>query len=136
MIYGDIMVKPKKVFDAKLWDNFANDLEVRLAILKPGTKIAFYVGESDKNFLFIERVEGAINHEFKVNGSLNMMDLDMFFTVAEDDALELLEDSGKLEEFVRDEKLGIFCMVDDVVMEEKGIDKFLQDLGFKPMVGF
>ena len=130
------MVKPKKVFDAKLWDNFANDLEVRLAILKPGTKIAFYVGESDKNFLFIERVEGAINHEFKVNGSLNMMDLDMFFTVAEDDALELLEDSGKLEEFVRDEKLGIFCMVDDVVMEEKGIDKFLQDLGFKPMVGF
>ena len=69
------MVKPKKVLDTKLWDKFANDLEVQLAILKPGTKIAFFVGESDKNYLFINRVEGAVNHEFKVNGSLNMMDL-------------------------------------------------------------
>lgn len=130
------MVKPKKVFDPKLWDKFANDLEVQLAILKPGTKIAFYVGESDKNFLFIDRVEGAVNHEFKVNGSLNMMDLDLFFIVAEDDALELLEDSSKLKDFVMDEKLGIVCLVDDVAMEEKFIDKFLQNLGFKPMVGF
>lgn len=130
------MVKPNKVLDAKLWDKFANDFEVQLAILKPGTKIAFYVGESDKNYLFIDRVEGAVNHEFKVNGSLNMMDLDLFFTVAEDDALEILEDSSKLVEFVSDGKLGIVCMVDDVAMEEKSIDKFLQNLGFKPMVGF
>ena len=130
------MVKPKKVLDTKLWDKFANDLEVQFAILKPGTKIAFYVGESDKNYLFINRVEGAVNHEFKVNGSLNMMDLDLFFTVAEDDALEILEDSSKLAEFVSAEKLGIVCMVDDVAMEEKSIDKFLQNLGFKPMLGF
>ena len=130
------MVNPKKVFDAKLWDEFANDLEVQFAILKPGTKIAFYVGESDKNVLFVDRVEGAVNHEFKVNGTLNMMDLDLFFTVTEDDALELLKDSSKLKSFVQDEKLGIFCMVDDVVMEEKSIDKFLQDLGFTPMIGF
>lgn len=130
------MVKPKKVFDAKLWDKFANDLEVQLAILKPRTKIAFYLGESDRNFLFIDRVEGAVNHEFKVNGSLNMMDLDLFFIVAEDDALELLEDSSKLKEFIQDEKLGIVCMVDDVAMEEKFIDKFLENLGFKPMAGF
>ena len=75
-------------------------------------------------------------HEFKVNGSLNMMDLDLFFTVAEDDALEILEDSSKLEEFVSDGRLGIVCMVDDVAMEEKSIDKFLQNLGFKPMIGF
>lgn len=130
------MVKPKKVLDTKLWDKFANDLEVQLAILKQGTKIAFFVGESDKNYLFINRVEGAVNHEFKVNGSLNMMDLDLFFTVAEDDALEILEDSSKLEEFVSDGRLGIVCMVDDVAMEEKSIDKFLQNLGFKPMLGF
>ena len=130
------MVKPKKVLDTKLWDKFANDLEVQLAILKQGTKIAFFVGESDKNYLFINRVEGAVNHEFKVNGSLNMMDLDLFFTVAEDDALEILEDSSKLAEFVSAEKLGIVCMVDDVAMEEKSIDKFLQNLGFKPMLGF
>ena len=130
------MVKPKKVLDTKLWDKFANDLEVQLAILKPGTKIAFFVVESDKNYLFINRVEGAVNHEFKVNGSLNMMDLDLFFTVAEDDALEILEDSSKLEEFVSDGRLGIVCMVDDVAMEEKSIDKFLQNLGFKPMIGF
>ena len=130
------MVKPKKVLDTKLWDKFANDLEVQLAILKQGTKIAFFVGESDKNYLFINRVEGAVNHEFKVNGSLNMMDLDLFFTVAEDDALEILEDSSKLAEFVSAEKLGIVCMVDDVAMEEKSIDKFLQNLGFKPMIGF
>ena len=119
------MVKPKKVLDTKLWDKFANDLEVQLAILKPGTKIAFFVGESDKNYLFINRVEGAVNHEFKVNGSLNMID-----------ALEILEDSSKLEEFVSDGRLGIVCMVDDVAMEEKSIDKFLQNLGFKPMLGF
>ena len=130
------MVKPKKVLDTKLWDKFANDLEVQLAILKQGTKIAFFVGESDKNYLFINRVEGAVNHEFKVNGSLNMMDLDLFFSVAEDDALEILEDSSKLEEFVSDGRLGIVCMVDDVAMEEKSIDKFLQNLGFKPMIGF
>lgn len=130
------MVKPKKVLDTKLWDKFANDLEVQFAILKPGTKIAFYVGESDKNYLFIDRVEGAVNHEFKVNGSLNMMDLDLFFIVAEEDALELLEDSSKLKDFVSDEKLGIVCLVDDVAMEEKSIDKFLQNLGFKPMIGF
>ena len=130
------MVKPKKVLDTKLWDKFANDLEVQLAILKQGTKIAFFVGESDKNYLFINSVEGAVNHEFKVNGSLNMMDLDLFFTVAEDDALEILEDSSKLEEFVSDGRLGIVCMVDDVAMEEKSIDKFLQNLGFKPMIGF
>ena len=130
------MVKPKKVLDTKLWDKFANDLEVQLAILKQGTKIAFFVGKSDKNYLFINRVEGAVNHEFKVNGSLNMMDLDLFFTVAEDDALEILEDSSKLEEFVSDGRLGIVCMVDDVAMEEKSIDKFLQNLGFKPMIGF
>ncbi len=128
------MVKPKKVFNADLWNKFADDLEVQLAILKPGTKVAFYIGESDRNYLLIERVEGAINHEFKLNGSLNMMDLDLFFTVAEEDALELLDDSSKLNGFIHDEKLGIFCLVDDVVMADKGIDKFLGDLGFKPLM--
>ena len=45
------MVKPKKVLDTKLWDKFANDLEVQLAILKQGTKIAFFVGECMEKYM-------------------------------------------------------------------------------------
>ncbi len=126
------MVKPVKVHDNNLWDNFIKESEQYFAVLSPGTKIAFFVGESDKNFLLVERTEGAIDSKFNVNSSLNMMETDLFFTVAEDDAAELLDDPSKLSTFIKEGKLGIFCLVDDVVMAEKGLDKFLHDIGFSP----
>ena len=54
------MVKPVKIHDNNLWDKFVSDSEQYFAVLSPGTKIAFFVGETDKNFLLIERTEGAI----------------------------------------------------------------------------
>lgn len=126
------MVKPVKVHDNNLWDKFVNDSEQYFAVLSPGTKVAFFVGETDKNFLLIERTEGAIDSKFNVNSSLNMMETDLFFTIAEDDASELLDDASKLSNFIKEGKLGIFCLVDDVVMAEKGLDKLLNDLGFAP----
>ena len=49
------MVKPVKIHDNNLWDKFVKDCENYFAVLSPGTKIAFFVGETDKNFLLIER---------------------------------------------------------------------------------
>ena len=126
------MVKPVKIHDNNLWDRFVNDLEPYWVVLSPDTKIAFFIGESDKNFLLIERKEGTIESKFNVNGSLNMMDTDLFFTVAEDDASELLDNPDLLSDFIKEGKLGIFCLVDDVVMSEKGLDTLLNDLGFAP----
>ena len=45
---------------------------------------------------------------------------------------ELLDDASKLSNFIKEGKLGIFCLVDDVVMAEKGLDKLLNNLGFAP----
>ena len=90
------MVKPVKIHDNNLWDNFVKESEHYFAVLSPGTKVAFFVGETDKNFLLIERQEGSIDSKFKVNSSLNMMETDLFFTVAEDDASELLDDDGEI----------------------------------------
>ena len=126
------MVKPVKIHDNNLWDKFVSDSEQYFAVLSPGTKIAFFIGETDKNFLIIERTEGSIDSKFNVNSSLNMMETDLFFTVAEDDASLLLDDASKLSTFIKEGKLGIFCLVDDVVMAEKGLDKLLNDLGFAP----
>ena len=126
------MVKPVKIHDNNLWDKFVKDSENYFGVLSPGTKIAFFVGETDKNFLLIERKEGFIDSKFNVNSSLNMMETDLFFTVAEDDASELLDDASKLSDFIKEGKLGIFCLVDDVVMAEKGLDTLLNDLGFAP----
>ena len=120
------MVKPVKIHDNNLWDKFVKDSENYFAVLSPGTKIAFFVGETDKNF------EGNIDSKFNVNSSLNMMETDLFFTVAEEDASELLDDASKLSTFIKEGKLGIFCLVDDVVMAEKGLDTLLNDLGFAP----
>ena len=53
------MVKPVKIHDNNLWDKFVSDSEQYFAVLSPGTKVAFFVGETDKNFLLIERTEGA-----------------------------------------------------------------------------
>ena len=55
------MVKPVKIHDNNLWDKFVSDSEQYFAVLSPGTKVAFFVGETDKNFLLIERTEGAID---------------------------------------------------------------------------
>ena len=106
------MVKPVKIHDNNLWDKFVSDSEQYFAVLSPGTKVAFFVGETDKNFLLIERTEGAIDSKFNVN--------------------ELLDDASKLSNFIKEGKLGIFCLVDDVVMAEKGLDKLLNNLGFAP----
>jgi len=65
-----------------------------------------------------------------------MMDTDLFFTLTEEDTLEILEDYKKLPNFIKEGKLGIFCLIDDVMMEEKGIDKFLNSLGFAPSCSF
>ncbi|SFL16684.1 hypothetical protein SAMN02910297_00096 [Methanobrevibacter olleyae] len=126
------MIKPDKIHDKGLWDKFVKESEHYFAVLNPDTKIAFFVGETDKNFLLIERKEGVINSKFNVNSSINMMETDLFFTVAEDDALELLDDASKLSSLIEEGKLGIFCLVDDVVMAEKGLDTLLNNLGFKP----
>jgi len=126
------MVKPVKIHDNNLWDKFVKESEHYFAVLSPGTKVAFFVGETDKNFLLIERTEGSIDSKFNVNSSLNMLETDLFFTVAEDDASELLDDATKLSTFIKEGKLGIFCLVDDVVMSEKGLDTLLNDLGFAP----
>ena len=34
--------------------------------------------------------------------------------------------------FIKEGKLGIFCLVDDYAMAEKGLDTLLSDLGFAP----
>ena len=126
------MVKPIKVHDNNLWDKFIKDTESYWAVLSPDTKIAFFIGETDKNFLLIERKEGAIDSKLNVNSSLNMMETDLFFTITEEDASLLLDDSSLLSSFIKEGKLGIFCLVDDVVMAEKGLDTLLNDLGFEP----
>lgn len=126
------MVKPVKIHNNNLWDKFVNESESYWAVLSPETKVAFFVGESDKNFLLIERKEGSIDSKFNVNSSLNMMETDLFFTITEEDASELLDDSSLLSSFIKEGKLGIFCLVDDVVMAEKGLDTLLNDLGFAP----
>lgn len=126
------MVKPIKVHDNNLWDKFIKDTESYWAVLSPDTKIAFFIGETDKNFLLIERKEGTIDSKLNVNSSLNMMETDLFFTITEEDASLLLDDSNLLSSFIKEGKLGIFCLVDDVVMAEKGLDTLLNDLGFAP----
>lgn len=126
------MVKPIKVHDNNLWDKFIKETESCWAVLSPDTKIAFFIGETDKNFLLIERKEGAIDSKLNVNSSLNMMETDLFFTITEEDASLLLDDSNLLSSFIKEGKLGIFCLVDDVVMAEKGLDTLLNDLGFAP----
>ena len=40
------MVKPVKIHDNNLWDKFVSDSEQYFAVLSPGTKIAFFVGEN------------------------------------------------------------------------------------------
>ncbi len=126
------MVKPIKVHDNNLWDKFIKDTESYWAVLSPDTKLAFFIGETDKNFLLIERKEGSIDSKLNVNSSLNMMETDLFFTITEEDASLLLDDSNLLSSFIKEGKLGIFCLVDDVVMAEKGLDTLLNDLGFAP----
>ena len=126
------MVKLIKVHDNNLWDKFIKDTESYWAVLSPDTKLAFFIGETDKNFLLIERKEGSIDSKLNVNSSLNMMETDLFFTITEEDASLLLDDSNLLSSFIKEGKLGIFCLVDDVVMAEKGLDTLLNDLGFAP----
>ncbi|WP_297982994.1 hypothetical protein [uncultured Methanobrevibacter sp.] len=130
------MVNPVKIHDNNLWDAFVKDSEHYFAVLSPGCKIAIFVGETDKNFLLIERKEGMIDSKFNVNSSLNMMETDLFFTITEEDASELLDDSSKFSQFIKEGKLGIFCLVDDVVMAEKSLDTFLSDIGFAPSCSF
>ena len=69
---------------------------------------------------------------FVYHREYGMMETDLFFTVAEDDASLLLDDASNLPTFIKEGKLGIFCLVDDVVMAEKGLDTLLNDLGFAP----
>ena len=126
------MVKPVKIYDNNLWEKFVKDSESYWAVLSPGTVVAIFIGETDKNFLLIERKEGSVESKFNVNNSLNMMDTDLFFTITEEDASELLDDSSLFSDFIKDGKLGIFCLVDDYVMAEKGIDTLLSEIGFAP----
>ncbi|MBR5504389.1 MAG: hypothetical protein IKV87_08110 [Methanobrevibacter sp.] len=126
------MVKPVKIHNNNLWDKFVKESESYWAVLSPETKVAIFVGETDKNFLLIERKEGSVESKFNIDNSLNMMDTDLFFTITEDDASELLDDSSLLTSFIKEGRLGIFCLVDDVAMSEKGLDTLLNDLGFAP----
>ncbi len=126
------MVKTVKIHNNNLWDKFVKESESYWAVLSPETKVAIFVGETDKNFLLIERKEGSVESKFNIDNSLNMMDTDLFFTITEDDASELLDDSSLLTSFIKEGRLGIFCLVDDVAMSEKGLDTLLNDLGFAP----
>ena len=126
------MVKPVKIHDNNLWEKFVKESESYWAVLSPETKVAIFVGETDKNFLLIERKEGSVESKFNIDNSLNMMDTDLFFTITEDDASELLDDPSLLSSFIKEGRLGIFCLVDDVAMSEKGLDTLLNDLGFAP----
>lgn len=126
------MVKPKKVYNKSLWEDWVMDSQEFFNDLIAPCKIALFIGESDKNCLVIEKVAESLFSSFIVNGSFSMYDFDLFFTVSEEDALEILEDKSKFLDFVKSGNLGILCTVDDVVMEEKGLDKFLSTIGFAP----
>lgn len=125
------MVKPKKVYNKELWENWVIDNHEYFDDIIAPCKIAIFIGETDKNCLVIEKKED-LSPSFVINGSFSMYDFDLFFTVAENDALEILEDAPKFLEFVKSGKLGILCTVDDFVMEEKGLDKLLSKIGFAP----
>lgn len=126
------MVKPKKVYNKQLWEDWVMDAQEFFDDIIAPCKVAMFIGETDKNCLVIEKIADSLFPNFVVNGSFSMYDFDLFFTVAENDALEILEDKSKFLEFVKSGKLGILCTVDDVQMEEKGLDKFLSTIGFAP----
>ena len=126
------MVKPKKVYNKQLWEDWVMGCQEYFDDIIAPCKLAIFIGESDKNCLVIEKIADSLFPSFEINGSFSMYDFDLFFTVAENDALEILEDSSKFAEFVKSGKLGILCTVDDIQMEQKGLDKFLSNLGFAP----
>ncbi|MDO5849917.1 MAG: hypothetical protein Q4P14_01765 [Methanobacteriaceae archaeon] len=126
------MVKPKKVYNKQLWEDWVMGSQEYFDDIIAPCKLAIFIGESDKNCLVIEKIADSLFPSFEINGSFSMYDFDLFFTVAENDAVEILEDSSKFPEFVKSGKLGILCTVDDIQMEQKGLDKFLSTLGFSP----
>ena len=126
------MVKPKKVYNKQLWEDWVMNCQEYFDDIIAPCKLAIFIGESDKNCLVIEKIADSLFSSFEINGSFSMYDFDLFFTVAENDAIEILEDSSKFAEFVKSGKLGILCTVDDIQMEQKGLDKFLSNLGFAP----
>ncbi|MCQ2737842.1 MAG: hypothetical protein MJ224_04485 [archaeon] len=126
------MVKPKKVYNKQLWEDWVMNCQEYFDDIIAPCKLAIFIGESDKNCLVIEKIADSLFPSFEINGSFSMYDFDLFFTVAENDAIEILEDSSKFAEFVKSGKLGILCTVDDIQMEQKGLDKFLSNLGFAP----
>lgn len=125
------MVKLKKVYNKQLWEDWVMNSQEYFEDMIAPCKIAIFIG-NDKNCLIIEKIADSLFPNFVVNGSFSMYDFDLFFTVAEKDALEILEDKFKFPEFVKSGKLGILCTVDDVNMESKGLNKFLSKINFNP----
>lgn len=135
---GVFMANPNKVYETKkvynkdLWENWVMDSQEYFEDIIAPCKLAIFIGKNDKRCLIIEKIADSLFPKFVVDGSFSMYDFDLFFTVAEGDALKILEDKSKFVDLVKSGNLGILCTVDDIAMEEKGLDKFLSKVGFAP----
>ncbi|MGZ7135538.1 MAG: 4Fe-4S binding protein, partial [Methanobacterium sp.] len=126
--------KQDKKFSTELWDNWAKQNFSLFNSLVDDATIAISMAENNDRIILLQKENDGIKVSIKELKNLNELEnlADLIFIIGEKEIGEILKDnsSAKFVDLLGSGKIGIYGLISQLKLIEKGYEVFLYQLGF------
>ncbi|MGZ7116893.1 MAG: hypothetical protein ACXVHS_05495, partial [Methanobacterium sp.] len=126
--------KQDKKFSTELWDNWAKQNFSLFNSLVDDATIAISMAENNDRIILLQKENDGIKISIKELKNLNELEnlADLIFIIGEKEIGEILKDnySAKFVDLIGSGKIGIYGLISQLKLIEKGYQAFLYQLGF------
>jgi len=132
-INAKLKEKQRKNFDIDLWENWAEENSSLFTGLVNGATVAMAMKENEEQIILLEKVYNGLKVTIKAPEELERPAADLMFAMDTKDMTNLLKDvtSIKLIELLSSGKVGIYALISQPQLMNKGYTPFLGRLGFR-----
>lgn len=125
--------KQRKNFDIDLWENWAKENSSLFTGLVNGANVAMAMTENEEQIILLEKSDNDLNVSIKSPEELERPAADLMFAMDTKDMASLLKDANSIKfiELLSSGKVGIYALISQLELMDKGYRGFLNSLGFR-----
>lgn len=125
--------KQRKNFDIELWENWAKENSSLFTGLVNGATVAMAMTENEEQIILLKKADNDLKVSIKAPEELEHPAADLMFGMDTKDMAGLLKDASSIKfiELLSSGKIGIYALINQLELMDKGYTAFLNRLGFR-----
>ncbi|MDI6725033.1 MAG: 4Fe-4S binding protein [Methanobacterium sp.] len=125
--------KQRKNFDIELWNNWAEENASLFTGLVNGATVAMAMTENEEQIILLEKEDNNLKVNIKAPEELERPVADLMFAMDTKDMSNILKDTNSIKfiELLSSRKVGIYALISQLELVDKGYTPFLGRLGFR-----